>query len=216
MSRTLSEPESKALLASYGIPCVAERIVSDAGAAAAAASELGYPVVVKLAGGAITHKTERGLVRLDLATAEEVTAAATELLAAARPEDGDVSVLVAPMIRGIRELIVGVHRDPQFGACVMVGIGGVLAEAIADVAFRLAPISDIDAEEMIADLAGQALLGSVRGQAAADMTSLVGVLRALSRLADERDDVVSIDVNPLLLDMHGAPIALDALVETAA
>jgi len=216
MPRTLSEPRSKALLASYGIPCVADRLVTDATAAAAAARELGFPVVAKLAGDAIAHKTERGLVRLDLGTADEVAAAATELLAAAHPEDGDVSVLVAPMVRGIRELIVGVHRDQQFGPCVMVGVGGVLAEVLADVAFRLAPITPVDAEEMLGDLAGQALLGSVRGEAPVDRVAVADVLVALSRLVDERADVVSVDVNPLLVDTHGAPIAVDALVATRA
>ncbi|MEX2256069.1 MAG: acetate--CoA ligase family protein [Acidimicrobiia bacterium] len=214
MTRTLSEPESKSLLASYGVPCVTERVVADADAAVAAARELGFPVVAKLAGDGIAHKTERGLVRLGLSTPEEVAAAAGELLAAARPDDGEVAVLVAPMVQGIRELIVGVHRDPQFGPCVMVGIGGVLAEALADVAFRLAPIEPADAEEMLDDLAAQALLGPVRGEAPVDRAAVAAVLLALSRLAGERDDVVSVDVNPLLVDTEGTPIAVDALVET--
>jgi len=216
MSRTWSEPESKALLASYGVPCVAQRLVPDPESAAAAARELGLPVVAKLSGPGIAHKTERGLVRLDLNSVEEVAAAAADLLDAARPEDGDVSVLVAPMIRGVRELIAGVHRDPQFGPCVMVGIGGVLAEVTADVVFRLVPVTPVDAEEMLDELAGHALLGPVRGEAAADRDALVEVIVALSRLAEERDDVVSVDVNPLLVDRAGVPIALDALVETHA
>jgi acetate---CoA ligase (ADP-forming) subunit beta len=107
MSRTLSEPESKALLGAYGVPCVDDRVVTDATAAVRAANELGLPVALKLAGPAIAHKTERGLVRLGLATPDDVAAAADELLAAARPEDGDVAVLVAPMVSGLRELIVG-------------------------------------------------------------------------------------------------------------
>ena len=109
--------------------------------AADAAADIGFPVVVKLNGDAIAHKTERGLVKLRLADAAAVQAAATELLAAATPDDGEVSVLVAPMIAGNRELIAGIVRDPQFGANVMLGVGGVLAEAVADVVFRPVPIT---------------------------------------------------------------------------
>jgi acetyl-CoA synthetase (ADP-forming) len=213
MSRTLSEADSKALLVAYGVPCAPERLVADADAAVAAAAELGMPVVAKLAGASIAHKSERGLVRLALGSADAVARAATELLAAARPEDGDVRVLVAPMIAGSRELIVGAHRDPLFGACVMVGIGGVLAEAVADVSFRLVPIAAVDAEEMLDDLEAQALLGAVRGEASVDRAAVVEVLLSLSRLLDERDDVASVDVNPMVVDRDGAPIAVDALVE---
>jgi acetyl-CoA synthetase (ADP-forming) len=213
MTRTLSEAESTALLASYGVPCVEERLVADAAAATAAAGELGLPVVAKLAGPAIAHKTERGLVRLDLRSPADVATAVDELLAAARPEDGDVQVLVAPMVRGSRELIAGAHRDPQFGPCVMVGLGGVLAEAIADVSVRLVPVTPIDAEEMLGELAGQALLGAVRGEAPVDRIAVAHVIDALARLLEERADVVSIDVNPLLIDHRGAPVAVDALVE---
>ena len=110
-------------------------------AVAAPPDAIGYPVVVKLCGDAIAHKTERGLVRLGLARrATRCAAAAAELLAAATPDDGEVELLVAPMVKGNRELIAGLDRDPQFGVTVMLGVGGVLAEAVADVAFRLVPL----------------------------------------------------------------------------
>src|SRR5690606_7736313 len=101
--------------------------------AAAAAEAIGFPVVVKLNGDHIAHKTERGLVRLGLHDADAVRAAGSELLALATPDDGEVTLLVAPMIRGNRELIAGLATDPQFGLTVMLGVGGILAEAIADV-----------------------------------------------------------------------------------
>jgi acetate---CoA ligase (ADP-forming) subunit beta len=211
--RTLSEPESKAVIAAFGVPCVRERVVDRAEDAVDAARDLGYPVVVKLAGEGIAHKTERGLVRLGLQRAEDVERAARELLAAATPGDGAVGVLVAPMVRGRRELIAGVHRDAQFGPCVMLGVGGVLAEAVADVTFRLAPVTRDEALDMLDDLRGKALLGPVRGEPAADRDGIADVVLALSRLASERDDVLSVDVNPLLLDSSGAPVAVDALVE---
>ena len=210
---TLSESASKALLREYGVPMAPEREVASAAAAAAAAAELGFPVVAKLCGDSIAHKTERGLVKLRLGDASAVEGAAAELLAKATAADGEVSVLVAPMISGNRELIAGVVRDPQFGANVMLGVGGVLAEAVADVQFRPVPISAIDAEEMIAGLATQKLLGAFRGEAAVDRAALKLVLLGLSALAAARPDVVSVDVNPLIVRADGAPVAVDALVE---
>ena len=210
MSRTLAEHEAKELLAEYGIVVAPERVVATPHDAVAAADEIGYPAVVKLAGTGITHKTERGLVRLGLSGSGEVEAAAVDLLGAARPEDGEVALLVAPMLRGDRELIAGMHVDPQFGPCVMVGIGGVLAEALADVAFRLAPIDETDALEMLDDLSGQSLLAEWRGEPAVDRTATAHALLALSRLAAGRPDVRSIDVNPLIV-VDGVPVAVDAL-----
>ncbi len=210
---TLSESASKALLREYGVPMADEREVATAAEAAAAAGELGFPVVAKLCGDAIAHKTERGLVRLRLGDAGAVEQAAADLLAAATPADGPVSVLVAPMVSGNRELIAGVVRDPQFGANVMLGVGGILAEAIADVVFRPVPISAVDAAEMVDQLATQQLLGEFRGEAAVDRAKLEAVLVGLSAAAVARPDIASIDVNPLIVRADGVPIAVDALVE---
>jgi succinyl-CoA synthetase beta subunit len=208
----LAEHESKRLLAQHGVPLAPERVVHTADEAVAAARDLGLPVVAKLAGNGIAHKTERGLVRLGLSSDDEVAAACDELLRAATPDDGDVVLLVAPMLVGIRELIAGVHDDPQFGRCVMIGVGGVLAEALGDVSFRLVPIDDLDAREMLDDLSAQALLGPLRGEPAVDRAAAADVLLALSRLAEAHPEVVAVDVNPLIV-VDGRPIAVDALVE---
>jgi succinyl-CoA synthetase beta subunit len=215
MPRTLSETDSKALLAGYGVPVLPERIAGTAEEAVAAADALGYPVVAKLCGDAIAHKTERGLVRLRLGDAAAVRAAAAELLAAARPEDGPVEVLVAPMASGNRELIAGLNRDPQFGMTVMLGVGGVLAEAVADVAFRLVPVTRTDAEELIDDLATQRLLGAFRGEPPVDRAALVDVVVGLSAAAEANPGIVSADLNPLIV-VDGRPVAVDALVEVEA
>jgi len=209
---TLSEAASKALVAQYGVPVLDERIAADADAAVEAATALGFPVVVKLCGDAIAHKTERGLVRLGLADAPGVRAAATELLAAARLDDGAVELLVAPMVRGAREFIAGLVRDPQFGPCVMFGVGGVLAEALGDVAFRLVPLADLDAGELLDDLATQKLLGPFRGEPALDRDAVAATLVGLSELAQDRPDVAAVDLNPLIV-VDGRPVAVDALVE---
>jgi acetate---CoA ligase (ADP-forming) subunit beta len=209
---TLSEAASKALLGAFGVPFPPERVVGSADEAVGAAEVLGYPVVVKLGGEGLAHKTERGLVRLGLGSADQVREAAGVLLAAAMPEDGDVHLLVAPMLRATRELIAGLHRDPQFGMTVMLGVGGVVAEAVADVSFRLVPIDPVDAEDMLDDLALQALLGEFRGEPAVDRAAVADVLLGLSQAAAARDDLASADVNPLLI-VDGRPVAVDALVE---
>jgi acetate---CoA ligase (ADP-forming) subunit beta len=209
---TLSEAASKDLLGAFGVPFPDERVVATADEAARAAGEIGYPVVAKLGGDRIAHKTERGLVRLGLGSAEAVREAAASLLAAARPEDGEVHVLVAPMLRATRELIAGLNDDPQFGMTVMLGVGGILAEAVADVTFRLVPITRVDAEEMVDDLELQTLLGPFRGEPAVDRGAVADVLVALSDAAERRGDIASADVNPLLV-VGGRPVAVDALVE---
>jgi acyl-CoA synthetase (NDP forming) len=210
---TLSEAASKRLLAPFGLVTPPERLCADAAGASDAADALGYPVVAKLAGDGIAHKTERGLVRLRLGDRAAVEAAAAELLALARPDDGEVGVLVAPMVSGNRELIAGLVRDPQFGPTVMLGVGGILAEAVADVVFRPAPLDRVTAEEMVDSLATQKLLGEFRGEPAVSRSHLVDLLIGLGRLAEERPDVASVDINPLIVGTDGVPVGVDALVE---
>jgi acetyl-CoA synthetase (ADP-forming) len=212
-THTLSEADSAQLVARHGVPVAESRRVGSPDEAVVAAEAVGYPVVVKLHGSRIAHKTERDLVRVGLAGPDAVREASVGLLGAARPSDGDVDLLVARMVKGARELIAGLHTDPQFGRCVMVGIGGVLTEALADVAFRLAPIDRVDAADMLDELRSQALLGPVRGDPAVDRIALADLLVALSHLGESEPDVVSIDLNPIVIEA-GAPIAVDALVET--
>jgi len=214
-TRTLSEHESKRRLASAGVAVAPERLAADAAEAERAASELGFPVVVKLCGDRIAHKTERSLVRLGLTNVAQVRIAAEALLAAARPEDGAVALLVASMIPGRRELIAGCVQDPTFGPCVMLGIGGIFAEVLADVAFRLVPFDRTEALDLIAELQNQAWLGPFRGEPAVDRERLADVLVGLSRLMEGDADVVSVDLNPLIV-CDGEPIAVDALVEVRA
>jgi acetyl-CoA synthetase (ADP-forming) len=209
---TLSEADSKALLRRYGAAVPVEALAGDPAAAVAAADRIGYPVAVKLCGPSIAHKTERGLVHLGLTDATAVERAAAAVLARATPEDGEVAILVSEMVPGIRELIAGVVRDPQFGPCVMLGVGGVLTEAVGDVAFRVAPLSAVDAHELIDDLRSQALLGPVRGEPPVDRDRLAELLTGLGRLATDDPSIRSIDINPLVV-ARGIPIAVDALVE---
>ena len=212
-SRTLSESDSKELLSAYGVPFAPEKRVGTAAEAVAAAEEIGFPVVAKLGGDSIAHKTERGLVKLRLANADAVLNAATELFNAARPEDGDVHVLVAPMVSGSRELIAGLLVDQQFGPTVMLGIGGIMAEVLKDVAFRPAPITEEMAHSMLASLRTQGLLEEFRGEAAVNADEVVKCLVGLSQVAIDRTDIVSVDINPLIVKPDGHVVAVDALVE---
>src|SRR5262245_27226959 len=209
---TLSEHASKALVARYGVSLPREALATDAAGAAGAAESFGFPVVLKLCGDAIAHKTERDLVRLGLPDAKAVRAAAADLLGLARPEDGPVQLLVAEQVRGRRELIAGLVRDPQFGPCVMLGLGGIFTEALGDVVFAAAPVTHTEALRAIDGLRTQRLLGPFRGDTAVDRDALARILVGLGRLAVERPEVRSVDLNPLIV-RDGQPVAVDALVE---
>ena len=209
---TLSESRSRLLVSKAGIPVSNWETADSVQEAVSLARNLGFPVVIKLCGDEIAHKTERGLVRLNLNTEEAVQEAADELLSSVTADDGDVTLLVSEQIRGNRELIVGLVRDEQFGPCVMLGIGGILAEAVADVAFRLAPLSSSEASDLIDDLSMQSLLDSFRGEPAVDREALINVLCVLGDLGSDQE-ILSVDLNPLIV-ANGVPIAVDALVET--
>ena len=208
----LSEFDSKQLLRSYGVPTVAEALARDGDEAVGCARELGFPVAVKLCARGLAHKTERNLVRLDVADETGVRGAAAELWALRQPQDEDPRLLVQRMVRGRRELILGLVRDRQFGPCVMLGLGGILAEAIRDVVFRAAPLSGVDAAEMIDDLKAVHLLGAFRGEPPVDRDALGAALCALGRIGVEHPEILSIDVNPMIV-AGAQPLAVDALVE---
>lgn len=214
MPRTLSEADSKSLLTQFDVPFAPELLATTPEEAADAAVRLGMPVAIKLCGENIAHKTERGLVRLGIDNPEGALSAATELLAAAVPADGATGVLVSPMIKGSREFIAGLHQDAQFGPTILFGVGGVMTEVLDDASIRLAPLSPLDATEMIHSIRNHELLGAFRGEPPVDLDAMAAVLMALSRVSQELADVVSIDLNPLIIH-EGAPVAVDALVEVA-
>lgn len=214
MSHTLSEHDSKQLLRQYGVPTVPEALAAGPDEAASRAADIGFPVVLKLCGAAIAHKTERDLVRLGVSDAAAVRAAGADLLARKRPEDGDAQLLVQAMVHGRREIIVGLVRDGQFGPCVMLGMGGILAEAMRDVVFRMAPLTMQDAREMTYDIKAAHLLEAFRGEPAVDREALARILVAVGRIGLERSDVASLDINPLIVS-GATPVAVDALVEIA-
>lgn len=216
-SGALSEPDAKRLLASYGVPVTREEVAASAADAAAAAIRIGLPVALKVASPDVPHKSDAGLVRLGVGTVEQVAEVHDELLARARASFPDAridGVLVQEMASGGVETIVGVTVDPQFGPVVLLGLGGVLVEVLEDVALRPLPIVRADAEAMVDELRGRAILDGVRGQPACDVPALVDAILAVARLAEEhRDAIAELDVNPLLVCARGRGVkALDALV----
>ena len=214
MTKTLSEAESKALLSRYGVKFLPEALVVSPAEAIAFAQEFAAPMALKLCGSNIAHKSERGLVRLGVVGPEAISRSCQELLEAARDEDNATGVLIAPMATGLREFIAGISVDPVFGPTVVFGLGGVLAEAIADVTVRLAPLRRHDAIDMLQSLRSQSLFGPFRGEPAVDINALADLLCALSIAASEINGLVSIDLNPVMV-VEGVPIALDALVEVS-
>jgi succinyl-CoA synthetase alpha subunit len=178
--------------------------------AVAAAKDLGFPVVLKGLGRQLLHKTESRLVHLALHDAAAVEAAAKDI--AKNAGDKLEGFLVQPMVAGKREFVAGLFRDEQYGPVVMFGLGGTLTEALADVSFRLSPLSRSDAEDMLSEIKSARLLGPFRGEAAVDRDILVATLMGISRAALEHPEVLEIDINPLLVTPDGRPVAVDALV----
>ena len=215
-SRVLAERESLELLREAGLPVTAAVAVRDIDGAVEAARPLaGHAVALKLDAAGLAHKTDLGLVELDLVGDDRIRAAATRLLDAGRRHGLDIrGLLVEPMADPGLELIVGARRDPSFGPVVMVGLGGVLTEVLDDVAIRLAPLDDEAALAMLEDLRGRRLLDGVRGRAAVDRPALAAMIAALSRLVTERDDILEVDCNPVIASSDGV-LAVDALVVLA-
>ena len=209
--KTLTEYESKQLLAAYGIPVTGDRLALSEEAAVAAALAVGFPVVLKGSAADVAHKTEKGLVHLGLTSAEEVRLA----YRAVRKEAGaEIPVLVAEMLPRGRELLVGMTRFPAFGPCVMLGLGGIFAEALRDITFRAAPLGEAEAEEMLQDLRAKAIFEDFRGMPAVDRAALLKILVTLGQLALLHPEIAEIDINPVMIN-GSQPVAVDALVVLA-
>jgi len=206
---TLSEFESAQLLTAFGIPTVKEILARDWDEVKKAAAKIGYPVVLKVCSPEVSHKTESGLVAVDLRDEADLETAFKRIGEASPVKDADY--LVQEMVKGGRELVVGMVRDPQFGPCVMFGLGGILTEILGDVTFRPAPLDESDAMEMLMEIRGNKILGAVRGMEAVDLDSLVQCLMAMGRIGMAHEEIQAIDVNPLIIKGN-SPVAVDALV----
>ncbi len=210
----LSEVEAKQLLAGAGVPVVETRLAATRDEAVAAASKLGYPVVLKIVSPQITHKSDAGGVKLNLGSAEEVSAAFDAIVQSAKAAMPDATiegVSVQRMAEPGVEVIVGMTTDAQFGPVLMFGLGGVLVEVLKDVAFRVVPITTRDAQQMIHDIQGFPLLQGYRGQPAADLAALEGLLVGVSNFIEGHPQVEELDLNPVFAYPKGA-LAVDARI----
>ena len=207
--KTLSEYASKQFLASCGIPVCREALVQSEQEAVEKATQLGLPVAMKACAAALTHKTEGNLIRLGLSSEEAVQKAYQELTQAG--EEGLEGILVQEMVKGHRELVIGLIRDAQFGPCVMFGFGGIFTEVLNDVSFRVAPLETWDAMEMMEEIRAKKILEPFRGEPAVDREVLAECLITLGKIGLENPSIEEIDLNPLKI-REGKPVAVDALV----
>jgi acyl-CoA synthetase (NDP forming) len=210
----LDELAGKRLLASFGIPVPKSLLVQDATAAAAACDKLKLPLVLKVVSPDILHKSDAGGVKVGLANAHEVEEAVRAMMKRPAIENARIDgFLLEEMAPAGLEIVVGGLRDPQFGPLVMVGLGGIFVEVLADVSFRICPIARLDAEEMLDELKGAALFRGARGRNPVSREAVVDVLLKVGGekglMMTHGDDIAEADINPIIVSEHAA-VAVDA------
>lgn len=207
--KSLSEHESKLFISSYGIIVTKEELASSEEEAIKIANKIGYPVVLKGNSPELTHKTEMDVIELNLSNDDEVKAAYKKIMKTGVVPKG--GILVQEMVKGQRELVIGLIRDPQFGPCVMFGLGGIYAEVLKDVSFRVAPLTEYDAMQMMEEINAKKILDEFRGKPAVDKKLLAQALINIGKIGLEHDAITEIDINPIIIK-GDKPIAVDALI----
>jgi acyl-CoA synthetase (NDP forming) len=207
----LSELEAKALLASYDVPVNKGYAAASVDEALDRAREIGYPVVVKALSEKITHKSDLGLVQVDICSDKRLREAFERIVKKARSIDPKANAVVESMAAGGMETIVGAKRDPQFGPTVLFGLGGIFVEVFKDVSVRVAPVDREMALEMIGEIKGSVILKGYRGKKPVDIEALADIIVRVSGLMMARSDVLELDANPVIAYEHGA-VAVDARV----
>jgi acetate---CoA ligase (ADP-forming) len=213
----LAGPEALAVFQAYGIPVLESRVVTTADEAAEVAEELGLPVVLKVESADVVHKSDVGGVVVNLATADEVRAEFNAMMARVRAKLPDARLdgaLVQPFVRGGRETIIGGTTDPTFGPLLMFGLGGIYVEALQDVSFRVSPVSDEDAREMVRAIRGYKVLEGFRGEPPVDQDTLIEMIQRVSQLMADNPEIEELDINPFLIKEHGG-VALDARIRVS-
>jgi len=205
----LAEHEAKQVLAAYGLPVTREILVTSREDVGPAAAAVGYPVALKASSPDIPHKSEQGLVLLGLADEPAALAAYDAVATALARRPG--GVLIQEMVAGRRELALGLVRDPDFGPCVMFGLGGIFTEILGDAVFRRAPLELADAHDMMEEIRSRRILEAVRGIPAADRGTLAEMLMSLGQIGLDHQAVAEIDLNPVIL-AGARPVIADALI----
>jgi acyl-CoA synthetase (NDP forming) len=210
-SKAMAEDEAKQIFNLFHIPVVQEQLTdTDDKNVLDACNKTGFPIVLKAAGSNILHKTESGLVQVGLNSNNQVLDAVNEM-----KEKAGSSIenfLVQPVVAGKREFVAGMFRDPQFGPVIVFGLGGIFTEALNDVVFKIAPINEADMEDMFDQISSQKLLENFRSEKKVDQKALKQILKALSDIAMTFPDIKEIDINPLIIQPDGSPVAVDGLI----
>jgi acyl-CoA synthetase (NDP forming) len=210
----LTEIEAKQVLKEIGIDTVTARLASSQKEALAFSNDIGFPAVLKIYSPDITHKTDAGGVKVGLKNAAEVKNAYKEIMTSVKekfPSAKIEGVSVQQMVRPGIEIIIGMFKDPQFGPVIMFGLGGIFVEVLKDVSFRLVPIEKRDAEQMVKEIKGYALLNGYRGQEPAHIPSLIDILLKLSDFIDKTPEIKEMDINPVFAYKDSA-LAVDARI----
>jgi len=213
----IPQDDALRILSTYGLPVIKTETASSKAEALEAAKRIGYPVAMKIVSPDVVHKIDVGGVKLDLSSDQDVSEAFDEILknVNARVPDARIEgVILQEYITGGTETIIGIHRDPKFGPLLMFGLGGIYVEAYRDVSFRLAPIRELSADNMINQIRGSKILQGFRGQPPADTKSIAECIERLSQLSIELPDIAELDVNPLVAFANGCR-ALDARIIVA-
>jgi acetate---CoA ligase (ADP-forming) len=212
----LPEPEAHAVLSAYGLPMSRSKLVQNEAEAVSAAAEIGYPVVMKIVSPDIVHKVDVGGVRLNLQSDADVKKAYGEVIAQVKKARKGVNiwgVLIQEMVRNGKETILGMKRDPQFGPLLMFGLGGIYVEVFRDVIFRMAPIRELGARNMIEGIKGVKLLRGFRGEPPSDIEAIAQSLERLSQLVTDFPEIEEMDINPLIvLPMGSGARVVDARI----
>ena len=194
----LTEFESKELLSGIGIPIPSQKIAKTKEETIAAAEEIGYPVVLKLMAEDVVHKSDTGAVKLNIKSKEEAEQAFNDLMNIQAQSEKLISIQKMAS-EPITELIIGMTTDAQFGPALMFGIGGILVELLEDVSFRIAPITEYDAKEMIHEIKGFPILDGYRGKPKADIDAIVDALLKISELVVKNEEIFEMDLNPVFI-----------------
>jgi len=203
----LLEPEAKVVCMEYGIPVTAFMVAKTEEETSKFADDIGYPVVLKIVSPDILHKSDVGGVIINLKNPEEVKDAYRKILSNVKKHKADaeiVGIFVQEMAPKSTEVIVGATKDPQFGSALMFGLGGVFVEILEDVTFRIAPITEQDAREMITEVKAYPLLKGYRGQPPADIDTIVSILLKTSKLVMDHQEIKELDLNPIMVYEKGA------------
>lgn len=214
----ISEYNAKKILKKYGVPVVNETIATSIDEAVQAAEEIGHPIVAKGLSPQITHKTDANIIRLSIQDENELKKKYDEIISNIKSYDSSAEiegVLIQEMIENGREVIMGAKKDEVFGPMIMFGIGGIFTEILEDLSFRIAPLSEKDAEKMVREIKGYPLLKGARGGRKSDINSIIETLCKVSDFClDNEEEIEEIDVNPFIVLPEGeGGKVVDALIK---